>query len=507
MNNPLASTLYDTQCGWCENDGQRNFPHTGGGTLKLSDEKPQPPDKFVQLPIRVLKNSAISDGAARLYTVLQSYNWGDKVTCFPSQKLLCSDLGISRMAVHRRLVELRKAGLLTWKVRGLCKSNMYMLHPTGCNENATPDIPDSLHPDVTQPLPELDEVELYEDNIALNTSCLMRNARAREAHSIGTEEAEDSSRSESSPAASVEPAVPTVPSVVPKALRPPKREPLFKADGSLPSFGKPITNAVSSDGTRTMLAGLSLDVGVRLAKLHKKWATTSEEARSWPTIEIDYLLAWEKRYPKATGVRWPSYSSTSAPNAPGRAGFKAGAAFYGIMADLHGTYGYERLRDYFVFCVQQWDRLLAHVGTTEDFPNPMLIAKHANTWMPWFDAKFVPSIRPTDWRGPLSALTEKPSEEPSNATSHSATSGVEEDKFAELQRKFDERREEASRQRREREERARLTREAHIAARDAELERFRARRKAAPKEPEPKFCCKDVTETFQRGKHFMTTLA
>jgi len=438
-------------------------------------------EKFVKLSIKLLRDARISDGAFRLYLDLMSYAWGEKTTCFPSQKLLCSDLGISRPVVHRRLVELRNAGLLTWKIRGLCASNVYTLHPTRCDENVTqdvsktthPDVSDLIHPDVSKTIPELDEVETYEDNLALNTSCLTRNTRARAFIYAATEEP---AKAAEAPPAVIEK---VATSKLSSPMRPPKREPLFKADGSLPSFGKPVMSAVSSDGTRTMLAGLSLGDGARLAKLYKKWASASEETRTWPTIEIDYLLAWEKRYPKVTGIRWPSYRATSGPDTPGRAGFKAGAAFYGIMADLHRDYGYERLRDYFVFCVEQWNRLLAHVSTTEDVPNPMLIAKHAKTWMLWFDAKFVPSIRPTDFRGPLDDITQKPSEESSHAPSSPATPDDKAAEIAEIRRKFAEQRAAADQRERERAERLRLARRTPAeqrAALDAEFERRRAER-------------------------------
>ena len=68
----------------------------------------------------------ISDGAFRLYMLLQSMCYGDKDNCFPSQKYLAEKLKKSIRTVQRYLNELMEASLITKKRRGSI-SNLYTL--------------------------------------------------------------------------------------------------------------------------------------------------------------------------------------------------------------------------------------------------------------------------------------------------------------------------------------------------------------------------------------------
>jgi DNA-binding transcriptional MocR family regulator len=68
----------------------------------------------------------MSDGAFRLYCLIQSYCFGDKEQCYPSQKVLASRLRKSVRTVQRYITELIELGLLVVKRRG-STSNLYQV--------------------------------------------------------------------------------------------------------------------------------------------------------------------------------------------------------------------------------------------------------------------------------------------------------------------------------------------------------------------------------------------
>lgn len=69
-------------------------------------------------------NMNMSDGAFRLYCLLQSYCFGEKRECYPSQKTLAEKLRKSVRTVQRYITELIELGLIKVKRRG-STSNLY----------------------------------------------------------------------------------------------------------------------------------------------------------------------------------------------------------------------------------------------------------------------------------------------------------------------------------------------------------------------------------------------
>ena len=81
---------------------------------------------FTQIPNGVLRDRRLSFGARLTYTMLLSYAWQEG-SCFPGQQRIAHDLGVSRQMVSLFLRELRGAGYVDWKRRGLGKTNVYYL--------------------------------------------------------------------------------------------------------------------------------------------------------------------------------------------------------------------------------------------------------------------------------------------------------------------------------------------------------------------------------------------
>lgn len=69
-------------------------------------------------------NMNMSDGAFRLYCLLQSYCFGEKRECYPSQKTLAEKLRKSVRTIQRYITELVELGLIKVKRRG-STSNLY----------------------------------------------------------------------------------------------------------------------------------------------------------------------------------------------------------------------------------------------------------------------------------------------------------------------------------------------------------------------------------------------
>ena len=81
---------------------------------------------FTQIPNYVLKDKRLSFGARITYGILLSYAWQEG-SCFPGQYKIAADLGAVRKTVNLFLQELRKAGYIDWKRRGLGKTNIYYI--------------------------------------------------------------------------------------------------------------------------------------------------------------------------------------------------------------------------------------------------------------------------------------------------------------------------------------------------------------------------------------------
>lgn len=66
--------------------------------------------------------SYLSDKAFRLYSLLQSMAYRDKITCYPSQKYMAVALRCSVRTIQRALTELKDAGLISIRRRGSISS-------------------------------------------------------------------------------------------------------------------------------------------------------------------------------------------------------------------------------------------------------------------------------------------------------------------------------------------------------------------------------------------------
>lgn len=73
-----------------------------------------------------ITNIRISDGAYRCYVLLQSMCYGDKSSCYPSEKYLATALGRSIRTIQRYIKKLVKEGLIIIKRRGSI-SNLYTI--------------------------------------------------------------------------------------------------------------------------------------------------------------------------------------------------------------------------------------------------------------------------------------------------------------------------------------------------------------------------------------------
>ena len=82
---------------------------------------------FTQVPNFLLKSKSLSSGDKMAFAMLLSYAWQNDF-CFPGQKRLADDLGLSDRSVRTHLKSLEANGLLTIKRRGQGKTNIYQLN-------------------------------------------------------------------------------------------------------------------------------------------------------------------------------------------------------------------------------------------------------------------------------------------------------------------------------------------------------------------------------------------
>ena len=84
---------------------------------------------FVQLPSFILKDDKLSTGAKVTYAMFLDYAWNHD-SVFPGQATLAKHIGVTERHVRNFIAELKRAGLLAVKRRGLGKTNIYHLHFT-----------------------------------------------------------------------------------------------------------------------------------------------------------------------------------------------------------------------------------------------------------------------------------------------------------------------------------------------------------------------------------------
>lgn len=81
---------------------------------------------FAQVPSVVVRDPRLSANAVRLYCLLLSYAWSNQ-QCFPGQQRLADDMGCDRRTIIRTFAELNEQCLISWKRRGLGKTNIYYI--------------------------------------------------------------------------------------------------------------------------------------------------------------------------------------------------------------------------------------------------------------------------------------------------------------------------------------------------------------------------------------------
>lgn len=103
---------------------------------------------FAQIPRFILKDKRLTLGARLTYAVLLSYAWQEG-SCFPGQDRMGKDLGVTRKAINKYLVELKARKYISWERRGLGKTNIYYILDYKPLEIEA-DVTKRLHQDVTK---------------------------------------------------------------------------------------------------------------------------------------------------------------------------------------------------------------------------------------------------------------------------------------------------------------------------------------------------------------------
>ena len=99
--------------------------------IMFGEERPANRPALAQLPPAVLSHPELSFGAKVLFAALYAHAWPED-HCWPSQDELARDVSCTVRQVQRLLLQLRQAGLVTWKRRGLNRPNVYRLATDGC---------------------------------------------------------------------------------------------------------------------------------------------------------------------------------------------------------------------------------------------------------------------------------------------------------------------------------------------------------------------------------------
>jgi DNA-binding transcriptional ArsR family regulator len=81
---------------------------------------------FTQVPNFILKSTKLSAGDKMTFAMLLSYAWR-KDFCYPGQRRLAEDLGLTDRSVRTHLKALETVGLLAIRRLGQGKNNVYEL--------------------------------------------------------------------------------------------------------------------------------------------------------------------------------------------------------------------------------------------------------------------------------------------------------------------------------------------------------------------------------------------
>jgi len=97
-------------------------------SIEERDKNPQK-NEGAFLPCVLLKRKDISIQAKVVYAKLTQFLDEETLLACPLAKTLAASLSTSEKSVRRRLSELKKAGAIDWKQRGLGQSNVYWFLP------------------------------------------------------------------------------------------------------------------------------------------------------------------------------------------------------------------------------------------------------------------------------------------------------------------------------------------------------------------------------------------
>src|SRR6266568_6892134 len=82
---------------------------------------------FTQVPNHVLVSDRLSPGSKLTYAMLLKYAWQNDF-CFPGQRRLAKDMGVTDRSVRTYLQELETRRFVAIQQRGLGKPNLYELN-------------------------------------------------------------------------------------------------------------------------------------------------------------------------------------------------------------------------------------------------------------------------------------------------------------------------------------------------------------------------------------------
>jgi DNA-binding transcriptional regulator YhcF (GntR family) len=121
-------------------------------TIKILDKSLK--QGFTAIPRVILKASNLTMQAKVIFSLLLDYAW-QKGSCFPGQDRLARDLSVHKNTIIKHLNELKDYGLISWKQRGLNRTNIYYINSLSvvCTDNSSeshPGVIPESHSGVTQ---------------------------------------------------------------------------------------------------------------------------------------------------------------------------------------------------------------------------------------------------------------------------------------------------------------------------------------------------------------------
>lgn len=117
---------------------------------------------FIKLPKVVLFAKGLSRNAKALYALLLNYA-RENMECYPAQKTLAKELGVSVDTIRDDLAELKEFGLITVKQSGLNKPNIYQIVELEKVSKLFPDRANLPHPEAEKmPVQESEESHVQE---------------------------------------------------------------------------------------------------------------------------------------------------------------------------------------------------------------------------------------------------------------------------------------------------------------------------------------------------------